>query len=136
MTPIEARQGLERALKAAGSDLKNASEALGHNHAYLQQFISLGKPRYLHEQDRERLAELYNIDVQALKPPPKKSVARVGVRSAAATRTRPRPGDPVEDSREADIVYAWRQLPKEDQDVLFGMLDGLLLRHGLPTIAA
>lgn len=136
MTPAEARQELRRAILAAGSDLKAASEALGRNHAYLQQFVESGKPKYLHERDRERLVVLYNIDPNPLKPPPIKLAQAGYEKRASRTSDPPRPGDPIKDAREALIVHTWRQVPEEDQDLVIAMLNGLLSARGLPPIAA
>jgi hypothetical protein len=68
--PEEARKYLETALAEAGVEMKVASEALGKNHAYLQQYIRSGKPLWLSDQVREALAAAYGIDVEPLKPPP------------------------------------------------------------------
>jgi hypothetical protein len=47
------------------------SRELDHNHAFLQQYIRRGKPLFLSEADRDRLAALYDLDPEKLKPPPK-----------------------------------------------------------------
>ncbi len=136
MTPIKARRDLEQAIRERGADLATASKALGYNHAYLQQFVSLGKPKYLHEQDRERLAELYKIDTEALKPPPKKLPNSRALASADAPSQPPRIGDPINDAQEAAIIHTWRQLPKKDKELIIGMMNVALQTRGLPTIAA
>lgn len=129
MTSIEARTALRKAILEKNVDLAKASRAIGHASAYLQQFIARGTPKYLHEQDRESLARLYGIDVEALRPP-----VQSALRDSASPR--PRVGDPIQESREADIVYAWRQLSEEDKEIVTGVLDGLRARRGLPPIAA
>lgn len=123
MTADMIRHALRQKLDAKGVDLKTASLALGRNHAYLQQFIERGKPRYLHEEDRRALADLYQIDVDDLRPPPKKSV-----QPQVSLHRAPRPGDPIHDVREAALVGIWRNLPDDGQEVVFRMLDGLRRR--------
>jgi hypothetical protein len=129
MTSERIRQELRREILDKVGDLATASRAIGRNHAYLQQFIVSGKPRYLHERDREMLARRYGINVEGLKPPVVSS-AHPGAGS------RPRVGDPIQDSREADIIYTWRQLSEEDKNLLFAMLDGIRGRRGLFPVAA
>lgn len=68
--PEVARKYLEAALAEAGVEMKVASEALGRNHAYLQQYIRTGKPRWLSQEMRDALAAAYGIDGDLLKPPP------------------------------------------------------------------
>lgn len=69
MPDREARAYLERALKDKGVPLSTASQAVGKSHAYLQQYIKLGKPRWLSEQIRDALVMLYGVDGGRLKPP-------------------------------------------------------------------
>lgn len=134
MTPLEARQNLKRDLDLAGSNLAAASRKLNHHHAYLQQFVADGKPKYLHERDREMLHTLFGINVEALKPPaPGANEARVVARK---TRNRPRVGDPIETPREADIIDTWRQLSEQDQDVVVRILDGMRGTGGGSSVAA
>ncbi len=51
-----------------GLDMANLSRELGHNHAYLQQYVRYAIPRRLNEEDRHRLAALLQVDQLALKP--------------------------------------------------------------------
>jgi phage repressor protein C with HTH and peptisase S24 domain len=51
-----------------GLDLANLSRELGHNHAYLQQYVRYAIPSQLKEDDRHRLAALLGVDQRALKP--------------------------------------------------------------------
>lgn len=136
MTPIKARQDLEQAIRERGADLAAASKALGYNHAYLQQFVRLGKPKYLHEQDRERLGEIYKIDTEALKPPPKKSPNSKGLVSADAPSQSPRIGDPLNDAQEVAIIRTWRKLSQKDQEFIIGLINMALQTRGFPPIAA
>jgi hypothetical protein len=133
MTTPDARHAMRDALATAGVDLATASRALGYNHAYLQQFVRTGKPEWLHEPDRLRLAELYNIDVEALKRPARASLDKG--RPAITPGGPPRIGDPIEDAYEAAIIGVWRSLPKEAKNLVIGALNGLLRAAGLPSIA-
>jgi phage repressor protein C with HTH and peptisase S24 domain len=51
-----------------GLDMANLSRELGHNHAYLQQYVRYAIPTQLKEDDRHRLAALLGVDQRALKP--------------------------------------------------------------------
>src|SRR3977135_2051325 len=51
-----------------GLDMANLSRELGHNHAYLQQYVRYAIPSQLKEDDRHRLAALLRVDQRALKP--------------------------------------------------------------------
>jgi hypothetical protein len=51
-----------------GLDMANLSREIGHNHAYLQQYVRYAIPTQLKEDDRHRLAALLRIDQRALKP--------------------------------------------------------------------
>ena len=130
MTPEEIRVELRRQLEAKEVDLAEASKALGRNHAYLHQFITRGKPRYLHEQDRRALADIYHINIDGLLPPTVGSVQR-----KIASAITPRPGDPINDLREAAVVGAWRRLPQNEQDILFGVIDAWGRRNVRTPIA-
>jgi hypothetical protein len=48
-----------------------ASHAIGRNHAYIEQYVRRGVPRFLAEDDRRILVKLYGLDEKKLKPPPK-----------------------------------------------------------------
>lgn len=52
-----------------GIDLKAISEALGKNHAYMQQFITRGSPRKLGEVERAIVAQILGLPETALRPP-------------------------------------------------------------------
>lgn len=136
MTPEIVRVELERAIIASGSDLAKASRAMGKNHAYLQQFVRSGKPKYLKEEDRALLVAMFGIDPTPLEPPKKLPAANVSKGAAGEAGGHPRPGDPIQDAREATIVDTWRKIPKEDQDWIVGVINGILKSRGLPPIAA
>ncbi len=59
--------------------MKEASERIGRNHAYLQQFLERGIPGVLPEEARERLAELLGVAPDVLRfggPPSRPGVTR------------------------------------------------------------
>ncbi len=60
--------------------LKEASLAIGKNHAYLQQFVHRGSPRRLSEESRRALADFIGVDEDELRPsdlpPPRRSSSR------------------------------------------------------------
>lgn len=67
--PMDAvRELVVSRLGEIGETLKSASEKLGKNHAYLQQFIQRGIPVKLPEDVRRALAQLLDIDENQLKP--------------------------------------------------------------------
>jgi len=51
-----------------GLDMANLSRELGHNHAYLQQYIRYAIPSQLKEDDRHRVAARLGLDQRSLKP--------------------------------------------------------------------
>ena len=67
--PTAARKYLEASLPLG--QWATASYAIGHDHAYLQQYIRRGVPRYLNEVDRDQLVKLYGLDADRLRPPPR-----------------------------------------------------------------
>ena len=68
-----------------------ASKKIGHSHAFIQQYIRRGKPRFLTEPDRDLLARTYNLDAEILKPPRKPS-ARSGGGPVSTARRSPARG--------------------------------------------
>ena len=65
-------------LAEIGETLKSASEKLGRNHAYLQQFVQRGTPARLPEDVRRDLAALLGVDEARLRgeAPPRRREAR------------------------------------------------------------
>jgi phage repressor protein C with HTH and peptisase S24 domain len=57
-------------IQANGTDLKNASLAIGRNAAYLHQYITRGIPKVLPEDAREALASLLGVPDSEIRPPP------------------------------------------------------------------
>lgn len=51
------RRHLDRLIKAREITYADCSKQIGKNHAYIQQYIDRGKPRYLHTADLEALEE-------------------------------------------------------------------------------
>lgn len=64
-----ARALLKRLHAAKKINLKWASEQIGKNHAYLQQFVNRGVPRHLPEIQRRKLATVLGVPEAALRPP-------------------------------------------------------------------
>ena len=73
-----------------------ASYAIGRDHAYIQQHIRRGSPRFLSEADRNVLVKLYGLDPERLKPPPKSSKTVRTVKTYRARQTRVNSSDPPE----------------------------------------
>ena len=69
------RELLVGRLAEIGETLKSASQKLGRNHAYLQQFVQRGTPARLPEDVRRDLASLLNVAEDALRgeAPPRRS---------------------------------------------------------------
>lgn len=86
---VSARQYLEAALPFG--QWQAASRAIGHDHAYIQQYIRRGVPRWLKETDRELLVALYELDADRLRPP-SRSTNLTRFRVAAGNKP-PRDGD-------------------------------------------
>lgn len=65
-TPEQVRSRLEQLATEQGRSLAELSRLLGRNVAYLQQFVRRGTPERLDEDDRLRLAQLFQIDEREL----------------------------------------------------------------------
>jgi phage repressor protein C with HTH and peptisase S24 domain len=74
---MTARDLIRAKLDALGLSMKEASEAIGKNHAYLQQYLERGVPGQLPEEPRERLATLLGVQPRALKDSAPLSEARI-----------------------------------------------------------
>ena len=64
---VDVRDYLREKLAERGLSMKEASERIGRNHAYLQQFLERGVPANLPEEARERLAELLGVSPDQLR---------------------------------------------------------------------
>ena len=75
------REFLRGKLSEHGLSMKEASERIGRNHAYLQQFLERGVPANLPEDVREKLASLIGVSPDHLRSagPPKESVYRMPI---------------------------------------------------------
>jgi phage repressor protein C with HTH and peptisase S24 domain len=65
----DVREFIRDRLARAGLSMKEASERIGRNHAYLQQFLERGVPVKLPEDVRERLAPLLEVTPDQLRTP-------------------------------------------------------------------
>src|ERR1041385_8480394 len=65
----DVREFIRDRLARAGLSMKEASERIGRNHAYLQQFLERGVPVKLPEDVRERLAPLLEVMPDQLRTP-------------------------------------------------------------------
>jgi phage repressor protein C with HTH and peptisase S24 domain len=63
----ELRQKLVELIERRQESLKSASLAVGKNHAYLHQYIHMGKPKRLPEEVRYKLARFLNINEKELR---------------------------------------------------------------------
>jgi phage repressor protein C with HTH and peptisase S24 domain len=54
-------------MAALGLDMAGVSRRLGHNHAYIQQFVTKGKPQSLPEETRIALAGILGLDERQLR---------------------------------------------------------------------
>ncbi|HEX5279533.1 MAG TPA: S24 family peptidase [Micropepsaceae bacterium] len=64
---MDVREFLRVRLAEQRLSMKEASERIGRNHAYLQQYFERGIPAVLPEQAREKLAELVGVDPDMLR---------------------------------------------------------------------
>lgn len=80
----QVRQFLREQLDKKGVNAKEASLAIGANHAYLQQFLNRGVPRSLPEDKREKLAQFLGVEQSRLSNVKHKS----GVKIAPAQNAR------------------------------------------------
>jgi transcriptional regulator with XRE-family HTH domain len=79
--PDPIRKVLKELIQARGMTMKEVSLAAQKNHAYIQQYISTGKPEKLDEDTRRMIAAYLQVDEDMLKTPPKGgSVTPTGAR--------------------------------------------------------
>lgn len=88
---MDVREFLRGKLAEQRLSMKEASERIGRNHAYLQQYFERGIPAVLPEEPREKLAELIGVDPTVLRGT--EAPARSGVR---APFFRMPPGNPAD----------------------------------------
>lgn len=72
---MSVREFLRKKLDEHRLSMKEASEGIGRNHAYLQQYFEREIPATLPEQAREKLGDLLGIDPDLLRedPPPRRA---------------------------------------------------------------
>ena len=113
----DARKYLESVLPKG--QWKAASLAIGHDHAYIQQYIRQGKPGWLKERDREALVALYGLDGARLRPPPK-TLTAARVEKSEANRhhqtqiNAQRSGKPTDDPRTIQLLSIWARIERDD----------------------
>jgi phage repressor protein C with HTH and peptisase S24 domain len=73
MTSDPVRELIQRVIDARSLEMKELSEGIGRNHAYLFQFLRKGTPRRLTEDDRHKLATLLGVNESDLRHAPKLS---------------------------------------------------------------
>lgn len=61
MSEQQARDELERLIKAAGVSYSAMSRMLSRNDAYIQQYLKRGTPAWLEERDRRALADFFGV---------------------------------------------------------------------------
>jgi SOS-response transcriptional repressor LexA len=78
LSRMDVREFLRGKLAERGLSMKEASERIGRNHAYLQQFLERGIPAILPEEAREKLGEVLGVapDVLRFGGPPSRPNAR------------------------------------------------------------
>lgn len=64
-----ARDLIRKRIAEKGLDMAKVSKAIGRNHAYMQQYLNLGKPKELPERVREALASELGISQDILREP-------------------------------------------------------------------
>ena len=129
--PKAARLYLDGMLAAAGIPYSRVSIALGHNAAYIQQYIKRGKPPWLSEVDRNALVQLISgLDPEELRPP----LARPLTAKLEHKRKVNAPGFGkfVEDPRKLALLEIYDALSPERQDYVFDSVRRLADMKPLP----
>lgn len=101
--------------------MRAASNAIGRNPTYLQQYIKYGKPDWLEEQDRDRLVQIYGLDPERLRQPPKPlplPEATGSDRSYQSQFDTQRLGKFVDDPRALQLLRAWENIRNEENRLL------------------
>lgn len=68
MDADQIRRYLKGLIDDRGTTMKDVSLRLGRSHSYVQQFIERGTPRALKDEDREKLAELFDVEASSFRP--------------------------------------------------------------------
>ena len=109
---------------------------LGRSHAFLQQYIRRGKPRFLGETDRNTLVRLYDLDPDMLLPPsPSVGIARSG-KKRRGKRGLVNTGGVDHDGQagKTELLRFWDKLTTVQRAFLLSMLAGALERAWEPTV--
>ena len=126
---LAARKYLEAALPLG--QWSEVSKKIGHNHAFVQQYIRRGKPKFLAEADRNILVDLYDLDPERLKPPAKSAVlGRLDHKLGREDdRVETKPGQNRKQmENERRLVNCFRQLPPARQEFFLDMVTGAVTR--------
>lgn len=103
-------------LEELGLTMSEASQRIGRNHAYLQQFLKRGVPAELGEREREQLAELLSVPQSALRgtsePLPKREYVKAPTAGPARATIRPSGNhNSLDTTIPAAQLYVDRDLP-------------------------
>jgi hypothetical protein len=123
--PDDARKYLASVIP--DGEMKRASEALGHSHAYLQQYIKYGKPRWLSEPDRVALLQLYPQINEDMLRAPAKLPKKAGPDRSDKPRINFPEGDQVtDDPRTFKLLEIWGRISSSpNRDLGLRMLEQL-----------
>jgi hypothetical protein len=138
--PDVARAYLKEALRQHEINLNDASDRVGRNHAYFQQYTRLisPKPRWLKEEIRKALVEAYPfLEEDRLTPPPLnlRAVRKTKVSSAGDSHDQPQINPPrygkfVDDPRQLELLVVWDQILPGDRDLAISILRGFARKAG------
>lgn len=130
--PETARAYLRRALDKNQISMRDASEALGLNHAYFQQYIVTGKPIWLKEEIRKGLIQAYPfIEEDRLVPPPRRlqRIDRSERRSSDLDQesyVHPEGyGKFIDDPRKLELLRIWDMILPDDREIGMDVLRSL-----------
>lgn len=137
-----ARRYLAETLESEGVYLGPLSLQLGRNHAYIEQYIKRGKPRWLREPEREALvAAVPALDPERLKPPPKQlhhGVAKFGRSRKGHDEPQinpPRTGKFVDDPSTIELLDIWGNIRHAGQRQLALRILRLMADQDAPAVA-
>lgn len=129
--PDAARRYLKDALEEKGVPMKHASEAVGRNHAYIEQYITRGKPRWLPEPIRESLVKLCGLDGERLRPPP--AQLRITQRHHEPQVYPPGLGKFVDEPRKIELLDLFEAMDEDRQALAMDIMRNLVSRPRVPA---